>query len=194
MLKSRGLGKSLHFLHRLHNVVLRKAHITLEKPGTEDIECESDVFDEDTPYIELPLEKEEVEELRRYGAWSVEAQELNLPSYVPAFIFLSLIPLEVIHEYLRMRLENKPLKPNPLSLEQLMKELREGLTLALIHRDRFNKHISTALYDKDVEMERYMLILSEFDNTVKSVLEVSFMTLMFLSISILKFYFILSFI
>lgn len=92
---------------------------------------------------------------------------------MPAFIFLSLIPLEVTHEYLKMRLENKPLKPNPLSLEQLMKELKEGLTLALIHRDRFNKHITTALQDKDTEMERYLLVLNDFDTTVKNVLKVS---------------------
>lgn len=172
VLKSKGLGKSLSFLHRLHNVVLRKAHITLEKPGTEDIESEMDVFDDDQPYIETPIEKEEVDELRKYGAWSEEAKELALPSYVPAFIFLSLIPLEVIHEFLRMRLETKPLKPNPLSLEQLMKELREGLTLALIHRDRFNKHISTALFERETEMENYIGIMDEFDNTVKSILEV----------------------
>ena len=108
----------------------------------------------------------------RYGAWSAEAQSLNLPSYVPAFIFLSLIPLEVIHEFLRMRLETRPLKPNPLSLEQLMKELREGLTLAMIHRERFNKHINTALAEKDNELEKYISILDEFDNTVKKVLEV----------------------
>lgn len=171
VLKSRGLGKSLSFLHRLHNVVLRKAHVTLVKPGNEDFETEMGVFDEDTPYIEVPIGKEEVEELRRYGAWSPESKALGLPSYVPAFIFLSLIPLEVVHEFLRMKLETKPINPNPLSLEQLMKELRQGLTLAIIHRERFNRHISTALYDKELEMEQYITILEEFDNTVKQVLE-----------------------
>lgn len=73
MLKSRGLGKSLKFLHRLHNVVLRKAHITLEKPGTEEIDGDYDIFDdEDVPNIEPPLDKGQEEELRRYGVWSKE--------------------------------------------------------------------------------------------------------------------------
>lgn len=54
-----------------------------------------------------------------------------------------------------------------------MKELREGLTLAMIHRERFSKHIATALYDKDVEYEKYISILDEFDGTVKNILEVS---------------------
>lgn len=44
----------------------------------------------------------------------------------------------------------------------------------MIHRERFNKHISTALYDKDVEYEKYITILDEFDGTVKNILEVSF--------------------
>lgn len=119
-MKSRGLGKSLSFLHRLHNVVLRKVHLTLEKPGTEEIVNDSEWFnDDDAPDIEPPLDVEQEEELRKYGVWSSEAKSLGLPSYIPAFIFLSLIPLEVIHEFLRMRLETRPTKPNPLSLEQV---------------------------------------------------------------------------
>lgn len=118
ILKSRGLGKSLAFLHRLYNVVLRKTLITLEKPGTEDAEFEIEGLSEDTPTV-TPIDAEQVEELRRYGSWSTDAQTLNLPSYAPTFVFLSVIPLEILHEYLRMRIESKPLTPNPLSLEQV---------------------------------------------------------------------------
>lgn len=119
ILKSRGLGKSLSFLHRLYNVVLRKTLITLEKPGTEDAEFEMEAFADDSPPTETPIDAEQVEELRRYGSWSTDAQTLNLPSYAPTFVFLSVIPLEILHEYLRMRIESKPLTPNPLSLEQV---------------------------------------------------------------------------
>lgn len=108
--------------------------------------------------------------------WSQESKDLCLPSYVSAFIFLSLIPLEVIHEFLRMRLETRPMQPNPLSLEQLMKELREGLTLAMIHRERFHKHITTALCDREAELEKYINILDEFDTTLKRVFEVSYIS------------------
>lgn len=100
--------------------MLRKAQISLEKPGMEDIELDSDAFDDEFPDIELPFEKEQEAELRKYGAWSVEAQELQLPSYVSAFVFLSVIPLELIHEFLRMRIETKPSTPDPLSLEQVI--------------------------------------------------------------------------
>lgn len=102
-------------------MVLRKVHLTLEKPGMEEIVNDSECFnDDDAPDdIDQPLDAEQEEELRRYGVWSLEAKSLGLPSYVPAFVFLSLIPLEVIHEFLRMRLETRPTKPNPLSLEQV---------------------------------------------------------------------------
>ncbi|XP_055622452.1 mitogen-activated protein kinase kinase kinase 4 isoform X2 [Toxorhynchites rutilus septentrionalis] len=168
VLKCRGLGKSLTFLHRLHNVVLRKAQLTLEKHNIQ--EQDDHLFDEeDVPCIEPPLDKEQESELRRFGAWSNEAKQLNLPSYVSAFIFLSLIPLEVIQEFLRMRLETRPIQPNPLSLEQLIKELKEGLTLAMIHRERFQKHINTALGDRETELDKYMAVLEAFDGTVKNI-------------------------
>ncbi|XP_031640746.1 mitogen-activated protein kinase kinase kinase 4 isoform X3 [Contarinia nasturtii] len=166
VLKSRGLGQSLSFLHRLHNTVLRKAHATLEVPGAEESDLDFDGFNDEIRETEIPLSKDHEEELRRYGIWSEEATSLNLPSYVPAFVFLSIMPLEVMHEYLRMRLESKPVTPNPLSLEQLMKELREGLILAMTHRERYNKHIHTAFYDKETELEKHMLILEDYDATV----------------------------
>ncbi|XP_049281606.1 mitogen-activated protein kinase kinase kinase 4 isoform X1 [Anopheles funestus] len=170
VLKCRGLGKSLTFLHRLHNVVLRKAQLTLEKPGRQQ---EDDfLFDEeDVPCIEPPLEREQEIELRRYGAWSEEAKQLNLPSYVSAFLFLSLIPLEVIHEFLKMRLETRPKQPNPLSLEQHIKELKEGLTLAMIHRERFQKHVNTVLSDREQELDKYMHQMELFDETVRNIFE-----------------------
>jgi mitogen-activated protein kinase kinase kinase 4 len=172
VLKSRGLGRSLTFLHRLHNVVLRKAHITLERPDSID-EHETDQFEDDetVPVIEPPMDVEETNELRRYGVWSEDFRDLALPPFTSAFLFLSLIPLEVVHEFLKLKLETKPLHPNPLSLEQLIKELKEGLTLALIHRDRFHKHITTALVDRDQDFESYMQKIDDFDATLKKIFE-----------------------
>lgn len=172
VLKSRGLGKSLSFLHRVHNVVLKRAQIALTKPGTE-LDQDDGMFDDeqDALLIEPMVDKEEVEELKKYGVHCPEFKELNLPSYASAFVFLSLIPLEVIHEFLRMKLESRPIKPNPLSLEQLLKELREGIILAITHRERFNKHIMTALVDRELELEHYLRIQSEFNNTLRKVFE-----------------------
>lgn len=54
-----------------------------------------------------------------------------------------------------------------------MKEVREGLILAMTHRERFNKNIHIALFDKEDQLNKYMALLDEFDNTVKQVLEVN---------------------
>ncbi|XP_016997251.2 mitogen-activated protein kinase kinase kinase 4 isoform X1 [Drosophila takahashii] len=173
VLKSRGLAKSLAFLHKLHNVALYKAHISLEKPGAGDFdyELDSEAVEEDVPRLDPQISREQVVELRTYGYWSEEAQSINLPSYIPTFVFLSGMPLQFMHEFLRMRLETRPVRPNPLSLEQLMKELREGLTLALTHRERYQRHITTALVENETEMGSYMSILNHYDATVRKTFE-----------------------
>lgn len=65
VLKSKGLGQSLSFLHRLHNVVLRKAQVTLEKECLEEYDCDLEALDDGVPDIEPPLDNEQEEELRR---------------------------------------------------------------------------------------------------------------------------------
>ncbi|XP_017143251.2 mitogen-activated protein kinase kinase kinase 4 isoform X2 [Drosophila miranda] len=173
VLKSRGLAKSLAFLHKLHNVALYKAHIALEKPETEDydFELDAEAIEEDVPRLDPQISREQVIELRTYGYWSEEAQSINLPSYIPTFVFLSGIPLQFMHEFLRMRLETRPVRPNPLSLGQLMKELREGLTLALTHRERYQRHITTALVENEAELGSYINILNQYDATVRKTFE-----------------------
>lgn len=60
------------------------------------------------------------EELLRYSYWSQESKEMNLPSYRATFIFLSRIPLDLIHAYLRMRLDTRPEKPSIMSIRQVI--------------------------------------------------------------------------
>lgn len=161
VLKTRGLRKSLNFLERLHISVLRKARLTLEK---------SDISESNNTLNE---EYEGDIELRRYGVWSPEAKELNLPSYRAAFVFLSRVPLDVVHEFLRMRLEQKPEQPSPLSVRQLMRELREGLRIACIHRDRFAAHSDAAIASSNDNCENlFQENVKDFDESLKAVFEV----------------------
>ncbi|GAB1859206.1 Mitogen-activated protein kinase kinase kinase 4 [Camponotus japonicus] len=161
VLKTRGLRKSLNFLDRLHTSVLRKARLTLEKNDCEG--CDSNANEE----------YEGDKELRRYGIWSPEAKELNLPSYRAAFMFLSRVPLDVVHEFLRMRLEQKPEQPSPLSVRQLMRELREGLRIACIHRDRFAAHSRAAVASDETGCESlFEEDVKYFDESLKAVFEV----------------------
>jgi len=48
--------------------------------------------------------------LSGHGIWSVEFRQMALPSFRPMYLFLVRIPLDVIHECLRLRLEQKPKK------------------------------------------------------------------------------------
>lgn len=67
----------------------------------------------------LNLDLSEDEELKRYGYWSPETQSLKLPSYRAAYLFLARIPLDIVHEFLRIRLETKPKQPSNLSIIQV---------------------------------------------------------------------------
>ncbi|CAG9857381.1 unnamed protein product [Phyllotreta striolata] len=122
VLKTRALDKSLNFLSNLHSHVLRKTQITLEYPDDAGVFSKTGCCSDD-------------EELRRYGCWSPEYKTLDLPSYRTLFIFLATVPLEVVHEYLLMRLEQKPTNPSALSIRQLMRELKTGLYKAIQERE-----------------------------------------------------------
>ncbi|KAK9507691.1 hypothetical protein O3M35_007492 [Rhynocoris fuscipes] len=149
VLKVRGLRKALFFLEHLYLKVLRKGRIALEPPR----------FDEHTNDDEY--------ELRRYGYWSPESQSINLPSFRPAFLFISRIPIDVIHEFLSMRLETKLEKPSALSIRQLIKELKEGLKLAVLNRKRYLDHCEIALCDSDEETRnKYKSDIVNFDESV----------------------------
>ncbi|XP_046611191.1 mitogen-activated protein kinase kinase kinase 4 isoform X1 [Neodiprion virginianus] len=160
VLKIRGLRKSLQFLERLHTSVLRKVRLTLEKYDASDMDSSAtEEYEGDT-------------ELKRYGAWSPESKELNLPSYRAAFVFLSRVPLDVVHEFLRMRLEQKPEQPSALSVRQLMRELREGLKIACVHRQRFEEHsLAAVAADKNTSEILFYEEIQEFDKSLKAVFE-----------------------
>ncbi|KAJ8934430.1 hypothetical protein NQ318_017131 [Aromia moschata] len=142
ILKTRALDKSLNFLGRLHRSVLWKSMIS----------CDS-----------------EEEELVRYGSWSPEAKALGLPSYRSMFLFLANVPLEVIHEFLLMRLEQKPENPSPLSVRQLMRELKEGLRIATTERKRFCEYLEAATAGTDESVEAFSQHLTTFDDCTKKI-------------------------
>lgn len=140
-LKTRALNKSFMFLKKLHKHVLQKTEMTLIY--WDDVQISSNVCI--IKFVKLLYKvlyifvfqitcNTEEEELQRFGVWSPEAKSMDLPSYRTMFLFLGLVPLEVVNEYLLMRLEQKPEKPSPLSVRQLMRELKEGLQVALLER------------------------------------------------------------
>ncbi|KAK5649503.1 hypothetical protein RI129_000532 [Pyrocoelia pectoralis] len=157
MLKTKGLMNSITFLERLHQHLLWKAEITLQKP-------------EDNSIFENTLKDSEEEELIRYGCWSPEAKALQLPSYKSLFLFLACVPLEVIREFLCMRLEQKPDNPSPLSVRQLLRELKEGIRVATKYRERVLGYIEAALSDKETN-DHVKMRLEKFDSSLLLVFE-----------------------
>lgn len=156
ILKTRALYKSLNFLESLHDNVLYKAHLTLEKPSDMEI------------FSKMVFDSQE-EELIRFGAWSPEAKSIKLPPYDSLFLFLAGVPLEVINEYLRMRLEQKPDNPSPLSVRQLMRELKEGLRIAAKERERIEKYITAIKSKTDKELFCHCKRLETFDECMVKV-------------------------
>ncbi|XP_030753033.1 mitogen-activated protein kinase kinase kinase 4 [Sitophilus oryzae] len=156
ILKTRALYKSLNFLEALHHNVLEKVQITLEKPKDMEI------------FSKMNCDSQE-EELHRFGSWSPEAQNIDLPSYKSMFLFLTGVPLEVIQEYLQMRLEQKPENPSPLSVRQLMRELKEGLRIASKERDRVEKYIAAVKSGCDKIPDCHLQRIQVFDDCVLKV-------------------------
>lgn len=172
VLKTKGLRKALAFLEKLHFSVLYRAGLTLEKPCNTQTE-ETQVKPPDETESKSEPNSPDETELRRYGYWSPESQALNLPSYRAAYLFLCRIPLDLIHEFLRLRLETKPERPSSMSIRQLIRELKEGLHLAVLHRQRYILSMKTALWNVDASISaKFAAHVAQFDETVQSFLEV----------------------
>lgn len=68
-----------------------------------------------------------------------------------------------------MRIEQKPDNPSPLSIRQLMRELKEGIKIAILQRERTIRYIETAVgenyasYDKNI---------AAFDSSLQSLFEI----------------------
>lgn len=55
-----------------------------------------------------------------------------------------------------------------------MRELKEGLRIAVLHRQRYLTIIHTVLWDKEKEtLDLHESVVPEFDHSVKAVLKVS---------------------
>ncbi|KAL1459113.1 hypothetical protein WDU94_011120 [Cyamophila willieti] len=156
-LKTRGLVQSLYFLEKLHKWLVRQQK-TFEIPE-ENNDSESAQFQDDF-------------ELAKYGYWSKEFKQLNLPSSRGVYLFLARIPLDMMHSYFRLRLETNPQKPSPLSLLQLMTELKKGIRIAVLNKQRYLRHVTVALRaEEDSVKETFNRPIVSFDESLQQVLE-----------------------
>ncbi|KAI5740029.1 hypothetical protein M8J77_026399 [Diaphorina citri] len=157
-LKKRGLVQSLTFLEKLHRWLVRQQK-TFQLP-------EENSNAESTEFLQDDLD------LARHGYWSKDFRKLNLPSSRGVFLFLARIPLDIMHSYFRLRLETNPEKPSPMSLLQLMTELKKGIRLAVLNKQRYLRHVSVALRaEEDSVKETFNRPIHSFDESMQRVLE-----------------------
>uniref|UniRef100_W5LFM7 Mitogen-activated protein kinase kinase kinase 4 n=1 Tax=Astyanax mexicanus TaxID=7994 RepID=W5LFM7_ASTMX len=129
-LKQMGLRKLILRLHKLMDRSLQRSRTALlmklhTRPRAVWTVCLST----------LPPDSEEAGSGR--VSWA-ELQDMELPSFRPAFLVLCRVLLNVIHECLKLRLEQRPAgKPSLLSIKQLVRECKEVLKGGLLMKQYY---------------------------------------------------------
>ncbi|XP_059082749.1 mitogen-activated protein kinase kinase kinase 4-like isoform X4 [Tigriopus californicus] len=188
-LKTKGLRKTMYFLNRVIRGPLRRTKMALERqhhvfqthPSSEHgRKWSGSASVPYHPHLEErfsshPVPSEERRELSEFGVWNPEFMRMNLPSFRAPYLFLCRIPLDVIHECLKIRLEQKPHEPSELSIRQLMRECKEVLRIAVIERQTYISRVRAAIYDPEVDKEfldAFEQDMEEFDHNLTLTLEV----------------------
>ena len=76
--------------------------------------------------LPVAVEVSNEEELQRHGSFCKDFTEMELPSFLPTYVFLARVPLDVLHACLRLRLQqtSQAAQPSFLSLGQLIRECK----------------------------------------------------------------------
>ncbi|XP_071800919.1 mitogen-activated protein kinase kinase kinase 4-like [Asterias amurensis] len=188
-LKHSGLKKMTALLYRLLGTTLQRTKQILQKPScVEEMltpkrkQRPSSVDYDITSGRPLPftgsiveeadqLEQQQNDLLSLHGAWSTEFQTMGLPSFIPAFLFLLRIPLDIMHECLRFRLENKPaVDPSAHSIQQLIFECKEVIRSS-VHMKQYYQSMTTAVMPDDPKAQEHAESdIEEFENDLQEML------------------------
>ncbi|XP_030626563.1 mitogen-activated protein kinase kinase kinase 4 [Chanos chanos] len=143
-LKQMGLRKLILRLHKLMDRSLQRSRTALLSPmPTQEL---SDIPDSSLLYSDYLPElsrhfacTNQVDEEAGSGrvSWE-ELRDMDLPSFRPAFLVLCRVLLNVIHECLKLRLEQRPAgEPSLLSIKQLVRECKEVLKGGLLMKQYY---------------------------------------------------------
>uniref|UniRef100_A0ABI7ZNJ5 Protein kinase domain-containing protein n=1 Tax=Felis catus TaxID=9685 RepID=A0ABI7ZNJ5_FELCA len=146
-LKQMGLRKLILRLHKLMDGSLQRARIALVKS---DHPVEFSEFPDPTwgsDYVQLSRTPCSSEQKCSTVSWD-ELQSMDLPSFEPAFLVLCRVLLNVIHECLKLRLEQRPAgEPSLLSIKQLVRECKEVLKGGLLMKQYYQFMLHEVLDD-----------------------------------------------
>uniref|UniRef100_A0A452QNN3 Mitogen-activated protein kinase kinase kinase 4 n=1 Tax=Ursus americanus TaxID=9643 RepID=A0A452QNN3_URSAM len=134
-LKQMGLRKLILRLHKLMDGSLQRARIALVKSDRPFSEFPDPMWGSD--YVQLSRTPPSSEQKCSTVSWD-ELQSMDLPSFEPAFLVLCRVLLNVIHECLKLRLEQRPAgEPSLLSIKQLVRECKEVLKGGLLMKQYY---------------------------------------------------------
>ncbi|XP_045699034.1 mitogen-activated protein kinase kinase kinase 4 isoform X2 [Phyllostomus hastatus] len=136
-LKQMGLRKLILRLHKLMDGSLQRARVALVKS---DCPVEFSEFPDPmwgSDYVQLSGSPPAPEPKCSPVSWE-ELASMDLPSFAPAFRVLCRVLLNVIHECLKLRLEQRPAgEPSLLSIKQLVRECKEVLKGGLLMKQYY---------------------------------------------------------
>ncbi|XP_059154540.1 mitogen-activated protein kinase kinase kinase 4-like isoform X2 [Physella acuta] len=113
--------------------------------------------------------------LSEHGEWSKQFIEMDLPSFRPTYLFIVRIQLDVIHECLKLRKDQRPIgDPSFLSIRQLIRECKEVLKGATLVKQYYHYMVDAVLWDEQEAEAKYETDLTEFDEDMKNMLDVYF--------------------
>uniref|UniRef100_A0A8C2KT66 Mitogen-activated protein kinase kinase kinase 4 n=1 Tax=Cyprinus carpio TaxID=7962 RepID=A0A8C2KT66_CYPCA len=176
-LKQMGLRKLILRLHKLMDRSLQRSRTALLShmptqelsavPGYSLQHC--DYLPELSRHVSGQVE-EEAESGR--VSWK-DLVDMNLPSFRPAFLVLCRVLLNVIHECLKLRLEQRPAgEPSLLSIKQLVRECKEVLKGGLLMKQYYQFMLQDVVTDPQGLQTNANI--DEFEEDLHKMLEVYF--------------------
>jgi hypothetical protein len=114
---------------------------------------------------------------RNLSGLSQEFVKMGLPSFKLPFLRLLCVPVDVIHECMRLRLDHKPQKePSALCIRQLIAEYKESMQAAVQQKQYFVKMVGAVASLESFAGMRELLESEkdEFEADLKETLEVYF--------------------
>ncbi|XP_042320945.1 mitogen-activated protein kinase kinase kinase 4 isoform X2 [Sceloporus undulatus] len=146
-LKQMGLRKLILRLHKLMHGSLQRARMALIKS---DQQLEFSEYPDPilcSDYVQLSNSPPSSDQKCITVSWE-ELRAMDLPSFEPAFLVLCRVLLNVIHECLKLRLEQRPAgEPSLLSIKQLVRECKEVLKGGLLMKQYYQFMLREVLDD-----------------------------------------------
>ncbi|CAO2628738.1 Mitogen-activated protein kinase kinase kinase 4 [Lemmus lemmus] len=157
-LKQMGLRKLILRLHKLMHGSLQRARVALLRSDhpVEFSDFPGPMWGSD--YVQLSGTPPSSEQKCSPVSWE-ELKAMDLPSFEPAFLVLCRVLLNVIHECLKLRLEQRPAgEPSLLSIKQLVRECKEVLKGGLLMKQYYQfmlQEVLDSLEKTDCNMDAF---------------------------------------